>query len=132
MRTLFCLLFALIGISAAQEMTFRSGPSYLMTSGSPTFAQSIATPTLSIDIPLPPIPSLPEVGPAVIDQPYVVNPELEQAPDVNAWAGIGFLFGTKSELSGTGTRTVASISDQVRQARQCSDQREKRTGRKCP
>jgi hypothetical protein len=82
MRTLFCLLFTLIGISAAQEMSFRSGPSCLMTSGSPTFAQSLATPSLSIDTPLPPIASLPEVGPAVVDQRYVVNPELEQAPNL--------------------------------------------------
>jgi hypothetical protein len=39
--------------------------------------------------------------------------ELEETPDVNACAGIGFLFGTKSELSGT---------------RQENDRIDKRTG----
>jgi len=82
MRTLFCLLFALLGISAAQDMNFPSGPSYLMISGSATFAQPIATPTLSLDTPLPPIPSLPEVGPVIGNQPYIENPELQRSPDL--------------------------------------------------
>ncbi len=79
----FCLLFTLMGISAAQDMSFSAGPQYLMTSGDPAFARSIATPTLSLDTPLPPIPSLPEVGPVVVDQPYIPNPVLEQlGPDL--------------------------------------------------
>jgi hypothetical protein len=79
----FCMLFALMGISAAQDMSFSAGPQYLMTSGDPAFARSIATPTLSLDTPLPPIPSLPEVGPVVVDQPYIPNPVLEQlGPDL--------------------------------------------------
>ena len=82
MRTLFCLLFALIGISAAQDINFPSGPSYLMISGSPTFAQSVATPTLSFDTSLPPISSLPEVGPVIGNQPYIENPERQQGPDL--------------------------------------------------
>jgi hypothetical protein len=78
----FCfLLFVLAGISAAQDMNFAVGPQYLMTSGSPMFARPIATPTLSLDAPLPSLPSLPEVGPAVADQPFVPNPEI-QGPDL--------------------------------------------------
>ena len=78
----FCfLLFVLAGISAAQDMNFAVGPQYLMTSGSPMFARPIATPTLSLDAPLPSLPSLPEVGPPVADQPFVPNPEI-QGPDL--------------------------------------------------
>jgi len=78
----FCFfLFVLAGISAAQDMNFAVGPQYLMTSGSPMFARPIATPTLSLDAPLPPIPSLPEVGPPVADQPFVPNPEIP-GPDL--------------------------------------------------
>ena len=78
----FCfLLFVLAGISAAQDMNFAVGPQYLMTSGSPMFARPIATPTLSLDAPLPSMPSLPEVGPPVADQPFVPNPEI-QGPDL--------------------------------------------------
>jgi hypothetical protein len=74
----FCfLLFVLAGISAAQDMNFAVGPQYLMTSGSPMFARPIATPTLSLDAPLPSLPSLPEVGPPVADQPFVPNPEIQ-------------------------------------------------------
>jgi hypothetical protein len=50
--------------------------------GSPMFARSISTPTLSLNAPLPPIPDLPEVGPVVGVQPYVVNPVAEQGPDL--------------------------------------------------
>lgn len=80
--TLWCLLFALMGISAAQEMSFPVGPQYLLTSGDPMFARPIATPTLSFDTPLPPIPSLPEVGPVIGNQPYIENPEVQQGPDL--------------------------------------------------
>jgi hypothetical protein len=82
--SLFCLLLALMGITAAaQEMSFPVGPSYLLTSGNPMLARPIATPTLSLDTPLPPVPSLFEVGPSVVDQPYIPNPVLEQlGPDL--------------------------------------------------
>jgi hypothetical protein len=83
MRSLFCLLFALLGISAAQEMNFPSGPSYLMISGSATFAQPIATPTLSLDTLFPPIPSRPGVAPVIGNQAYIDNPELPQGPDLH-------------------------------------------------
>jgi hypothetical protein len=82
MRTLFCLLFALTGITAAQEMSFPVGPSYLLTSGDPMFAGPVATPTLSLNTSLPPIPSLPEIGPVIGNQPYIANPELQQQADL--------------------------------------------------
>jgi len=49
--TLFCSLLALAGFSAAQDTNFSVGPQYLMTSGSPLFAQPIATPSLSLSAP---------------------------------------------------------------------------------
>ena len=78
---LSCLLFALLGIGATQDTNFPVGPQYLLT-GSPLLAQPIVTPTLSLDAPLYPIPSLPEVGPVVVNQPFIPNPELQQGPDL--------------------------------------------------
>jgi len=51
LATLFCSLLALAGFSAAQDTNFSAGPQYLMTSGSPLFAQPIATPSLSLSAP---------------------------------------------------------------------------------
>ena len=78
---LFCLLLALVNISAAQDTNFPVGPQYLLT-GSPLLARSIATPTMSLDIPLPPLPELPEVGPKVQDQPFIPNPITQLGPDL--------------------------------------------------
>jgi hypothetical protein len=50
--TLFCSLFLLAGISAAQDTNFPVGPQYLVTSSSPLFLRPIATPTLSLSAPL--------------------------------------------------------------------------------
>jgi hypothetical protein len=80
--SLSCLWFVLMGISAAQDTNFPVGPQYLMTSGSPLFAQPIATPSVSLDAPLPPIPSLPEVEPVIGNQPFIPNPELPHQPDL--------------------------------------------------
>ena len=77
LATLFCLLIALAGVSAAQETNFPVGPQYLMISGSPLLAQPIATPSLSLNTALPAIPSLPQIGPAVENQTYVASPELQ-------------------------------------------------------
>jgi hypothetical protein len=82
LATLFCLLLVLAGITAAQDTNFSVGPQYLMTSGSPLFAQPIATPSLSLEAPLPGIPSLPQVGPAVENEPFVANPELRRQADL--------------------------------------------------
>jgi hypothetical protein len=49
---LFCLPLALVGISTAQGTNFSTGPQYLITSDSPLFLRSIATPTLSLSAPL--------------------------------------------------------------------------------
>jgi len=82
---LFCLFFALVSISAAQDTAqdtnFPVGPQYLLT-GSPLLARSIATPTLSLETPLPPIPDLPEIGPVIGTQPYISNPELWHQADL--------------------------------------------------
>ena len=74
--SLTCLLVLLAGISAAQDTNFSVGPQYLVTSGSPLFAHPIATPSLSLEAPLTGIPPLPEIGPAVENQPFVANSEL--------------------------------------------------------
>lgn len=78
-------VLSLIGISAAQDTNFSQGaqsdtnfsqgPQYVIT-GDAAFLHSISTPSLSLEAPLPPIPTLPEVGPTVTDQPYVANPDL--------------------------------------------------------
>jgi hypothetical protein len=51
LATLFCSLLVLAGFTAAQDTNFSVGPQYLMTSGSPLFAQPIATPSLSLSTP---------------------------------------------------------------------------------
>jgi hypothetical protein len=98
---LACLfsLMALAGISAAQvtnqdtnqitsqvtsqDTNFSAGPQYLVTSGfSPLFARSIATPSISLAAPLPAIPSLPDIGPVIENQPVATNPELPRQPDL--------------------------------------------------
>jgi hypothetical protein len=76
------LPLALVGISAAQDTNFPVGPQYLMTSGSPLFAQPIATPSRSLEAALPGIPSLPAIGPAVENEPYIANPELRREADL--------------------------------------------------
>lgn len=78
-------LFSLPGISSAQganlsqtpqdDTTFSQGPQYVIT-GDPAFLHPISTPTRSLDVALPAVPSLPEVGPTMTDQPYVSNPDL--------------------------------------------------------
>ena len=50
-----CLL-ALAEISTAQDTNFSSGPQYLPISGSSMFLRPIATPSLSLDAPLPSVP----------------------------------------------------------------------------
>ena len=82
LAVLFCFLLALVGVSAAQETNFAAGPQYLMAWGSPLFAQPIATPSLSLEAPLPGIPSLPAIEPAVENEPYTANPELRRQADL--------------------------------------------------
>ena len=79
---LFFLPFALVALSIAQSTNFPAGPQYLITTGSPNLLRPLATPTLSLDSPLPPLPSLPEIGPSVAEAPYVSNPPLEGQADL--------------------------------------------------
>ncbi|HEY4762476.1 MAG TPA: hypothetical protein VIH75_02285 [Candidatus Sulfotelmatobacter sp.] len=102
-------LFVLAGISAAQDMNFAVGPQYRMTSGSPMFARPIATPTLSLDAPLPPIPSLPEVGPPVADQPFVSNPGI-QGPDL---LPIYYGYPTPSVVELTSTGSPSEVPQSI-------------------
>jgi hypothetical protein len=48
---LFCFLFAVAGICAAQETNFTLGPQYLITTDSMLFLHPIATPSLSLSAP---------------------------------------------------------------------------------
>jgi hypothetical protein len=82
MRLACCLLFALMGIGAAQDTNFPVGPQYLITFDSPMFARPLATPSLSLDAPLPDIQPLPEIVPVIGSQPYIPNPVLEHQPDL--------------------------------------------------
>jgi hypothetical protein len=76
------LAFFLAGISFAQDTNFSAGPQYLITTGSPEFLRPIATPSLSLDAPLPSLPAPPQIGPSVTGQPYVSNPELQHQPNL--------------------------------------------------
>lgn len=69
-----CSCFLLIGISAAQDTDFPAGPQYLLT-GSPLFAQSVATPSRSLDAPLPPVVTFPEDEQAPATEPGATNSE---------------------------------------------------------
>jgi hypothetical protein len=75
-RSVYIVPFLLIGLSFAQETNFPVGPQYLITTGSTEFLRPIATPNLSLNAPLPPLPSLPQAGPPVADQPYISDPQL--------------------------------------------------------
>ena len=76
------VLVALTGFSVAQDTDFSVGPQYLSITGPSIFLQPIATKSMSLDTPLPPVPSLPEVGPPVTEQPYVSNPVLAHQADL--------------------------------------------------
>jgi hypothetical protein len=55
MRVMSCVFIALsvLGVAAAQETNFATGPQYLMTSGSSLFARPISTPSMSLEGPPP-------------------------------------------------------------------------------
>jgi hypothetical protein len=61
---LFCSLLVLTAISAAQDTNFSVGPQYLITSDSPMFLHSIATPTLSLSAPAPSVSAATTEAPA--------------------------------------------------------------------
>ncbi|MGC2473400.1 MAG: hypothetical protein WA485_03635 [Candidatus Sulfotelmatobacter sp.] len=83
MRLLLSLLVvSLAGLSFAQDTNFPAGPQYLVTSGSPMFLQSIATPSLSLSAPMPdPYIDQTQLAAAVISDPY------PRVPDA-FWSGV--------------------------------------------
>ena len=82
LATLLCGLIVMVGPVSAQDTNFSVGPQYLITTDSPMFLHSIATPSLSFETPLPGIPSLPQIGPSVEDQSFAANPELQHEADL--------------------------------------------------
>jgi hypothetical protein len=76
---LLLVLVALTGFSLAQDTNFSVGPQYLSITGPSIFLQPIATKSMSLDAPLPPVPSPREVGPP---QPFVSNPVLAGQADL--------------------------------------------------
>src|SRR5579863_3769327 len=79
---LLCLLTLVTGYSAAQDTNFAVGPQYLLT-GSPLLARPLATPSMSLDAPLPPVPPSittspePEAGTT-----FTASPEAERQADL--------------------------------------------------
>ncbi len=69
--TYLCFLFLVVtGMSAAaQDTNFSAGPQYLVTASSGSFLRPIATPTLFLDAPLPPVEPLPDFLPPASNQP---------------------------------------------------------------
>jgi len=96
---LLLVLLSVIGISTAQDTNFLQGPQYVIT-GDAAFLQPISTPNLSLDAPLPPILSLPEVGPIVTDQPYASNPDLQHEANLSP-IYYGYPMISVIELTGT-------------------------------
>lgn len=83
MRLLLSLLvLSLSGLSFAQDTNFPTGPQYLVTGGSPMLLQSITTPSLSLNAPMPdPYINQTELAAAVISNPR------PSVPDA-FWSGI--------------------------------------------
>ena len=108
---LLSLLLALVGLGAAQDTNFPVGPQYLITTDSSMFLHPIATPSLSLEAPLPPIPSLPQIGPTVSDQPFVEDPELRHQANLFP-IYYGYPMISVVELTGSEPRELpASIMD---------------------
>jgi len=79
---ILCLTLALAAAAAAQETNFATGPQYLMNYGSPLFARSIATPTLSLDEPLRPVPAAFNHGASTEHVSYRTTPGMEGQADL--------------------------------------------------
>ena len=78
----FLLVLLVAPMCCGQETNFAAGPNYLITTSDARFLRSITTPSMSLDAPLPSIPSLPEIGSGNADQSYVSNPEAERQPNL--------------------------------------------------
>jgi len=79
--TMFCVLLALAAVSAAQDTNFPVGPQYLITSDSPMFLQSIATPSLSLSAPFPNI-NAPVADVTKTPEPSTYSAGLPAQPDL--------------------------------------------------
>jgi hypothetical protein len=110
MRLISFVLFLLAaGICAAQDTNFPVGPQYLVTTESTRFLRPIATPSLSLGVPLPGIPSLPQIGPEVENQPFVSTSETRHEADLFP-IYYGYSRSTVVELTSTEPRELpASI-----------------------
>ena len=76
---LFFAVLLLVGICAAQSTNFSAGPQYLITTDSPSYLHSIATPSLSLGTPIPEFQPLPQIGPAVESEPIIANAGPQEA-----------------------------------------------------
>jgi hypothetical protein len=107
----FAFFLLAAGICAAQDTNFPVGPQYLVTTDSTRYLRPIATPSLSLGAPLPGIPSLPQIGPAVENQPFVSNSEALHEADLFP-IYYGYPRSTVVELTSTEPRELpASIGD---------------------
>lgn len=112
MRFSLMVLLALLcaGFCPAQDTSFQVGPQYLITATDARFLRPIATPSLSLDAPLPGIPELPQIGPAATEQLYV-SPGIAQQPNLFP-IYYGYPEFPVVELTGEAPRELpASIND---------------------
>lgn len=103
-----CFLLCVIGSAFAQDTNFSAGPQYLLT-GSPLLAGSIATPTLSLDAPLPPVEPasfniLETATEPATEVAFTTNPLLEHQADL-----IPIYYGVPNYY-GVATASVVEIS----------------------
>jgi hypothetical protein len=75
-------LVLLVSICPAQDTNFSVGPQYLVPPNHTMFLRPIATPSMSLDAPLPGPTSLPPVSQTVTDQPHVPVYEPASQPDL--------------------------------------------------
>lgn len=76
------LVLLVAAMCSAQDTNFAAGPNYLITATDAKFLRPIATPSVSLDATLPGIPSLPQSGAAVADEPYISNLDAEHQPNL--------------------------------------------------
>lgn len=108
---LFLITLMPASFCQTQDTSFGVGPQYLITTTNTKFLRPIATPSMSLDAPLPGIPTLPQIGPAVAEQPYVSDPVLANQPDLFP-IYYGYPEVPVVELSGNAPRQVpASVND---------------------
>lgn len=83
-----CFLVVSLGVVSAQDTNFSSGPQYLITTGSPLFLRSIATPSLSFEPPMTPAPAI-ETQPGTELQPSAKPAPIQTQPDLASiyWGG---------------------------------------------